>query len=156
MFLKKIKKKNRQKIRGNEKESVGRRQSSAPATTVNLMLPVGMLGHLSRTPRAKDMDSTVKDLVIPETGERKGGRIGKRQRGQYGTKIKRTGGNRLAYSIFQKYLAGEVKFTDTLASQPIRKPRAKPKSSNHFIITLPFTREGDDSLLNKSTDVLAF
>lgn len=59
------------------------------------MLTVGMLGHLSRTPRAKD--SPVKDLAIPKTGERKGGRTGKRKREQYGTESKRAGGNRLAY-----------------------------------------------------------
>lgn len=38
------------------------------------MLTVGMLGHLSRTPRAKYKDSAVKDLVILKAGERKGGR----------------------------------------------------------------------------------
>lgn len=91
MFLKKGLKQTED--RGNEKEC----QLSAAATTLTLMLTVGMLGHLSRTPRAKDMVSTVRDLVIPETGERKGGRTAKKRRGQYGTKSKRAGGRRLAY-----------------------------------------------------------
>lgn len=49
------------------------------------MLTVGMLGYLSRNSRAKDKGSTVKDLVILGTGERKGE--------QYGIKSKRAGGN---------------------------------------------------------------
>lgn len=50
---------------------MGNCQSSTAATTLSLMLTVGMLGHLSRTPRATSKDGTVTDLVIPEIGERK-------------------------------------------------------------------------------------
>lgn len=61
------------------------------------MLTVGMLGHLSRTPRATNKNSTVIDLVIPETGERKGGKTGKRKGEQYGMKSKKARRNRLPY-----------------------------------------------------------
>lgn len=82
-FLKKTKK----KIPKNQGEvECGRNcHSSAAATTWSLMLTVGMLGHLSGIPRPQC--STVKDLVIPETGKR----------GQYGTKSKRAGVNQLSY-----------------------------------------------------------
>lgn len=80
-------KKNKKKIPKNQGEvECGRNcHSSAAATTWSLMLTVGMLGHLSGIPRPQC--STVKDLVIPETGKR----------GQYGTKSKRAGVNQLSY-----------------------------------------------------------
>lgn len=79
--------KNKKKIPKNQGEvECGRNcHSSAAATTWSLMLTVGMLGHLSGIPRPQY--STVKDLVIPETGKR----------GQYGTKSKRAGVNQLSY-----------------------------------------------------------